>query len=155
HPQWQRRIVPSLLQVMDILTGQHGSRVQLVAVTHYPLVLASVEPLFDAGKDAWFDLDLDRTNKPYSVKLMRRTYVRHGEVGNSSTRSGCDGGTSATIEQNRHRRNRGGGGRDPDCPGRRAAQLRGSGSQARQRRDHEALPRRKSHAKAQRRKEEG
>ncbi len=82
HPQWQRLIVPALLQVMDILTGQHGSRVQLVAVTHSPLVLASVEPLFDADQDAWFDLDLDRTNKPYSVKLTPRIYVRHGEVGN-------------------------------------------------------------------------
>jgi hypothetical protein len=90
HPQWQRRIVPALLQVMDILTGQHGSRVQLVAVTHSPLVLASVEHLFDAGKDAWFDLDLDRTHKPYSVKLTPRTYVRHGEVGNWLTSEAFD-----------------------------------------------------------------
>lgn len=90
HPQWQRRIVPALLQVMDILTGQHSSRVQLVAVTHSPLVLASVEPLFDADKDAWFDLDLDRTNKPYSVKLTPRTYVRRGEVGNWLTSEAFD-----------------------------------------------------------------
>ncbi|WP_437296869.1 AAA family ATPase [Sorangium sp. So ce426] len=90
HPQWQRRIVPALLQVMDILTGQHGSRVQLVAATHSPLVLASVEPLFDADKDAWFDLDLDRTSKPYSVKLTPRTYVRHGEIGNWLTSEAFD-----------------------------------------------------------------
>ncbi|KWE60344.1 hypothetical protein WL77_26495 [Burkholderia ubonensis] len=80
HPQWQRRIVPALLRVMDALTGQHKSRVQLIAVTHSPLVLASAEPFFDADMDAWFDLDLDAGTK--SVELQKRTFVRHGEVGN-------------------------------------------------------------------------
>jgi hypothetical protein len=101
HPQWQRRIVPALLQVMDILTGQHGSRVQLVAVTHSPLVLASVEPVFDADKDAWFDLDLDRTEKPYSVTLTPRTYVRHGEVGNWLTSEAFDLKEPRSIEGER------------------------------------------------------
>lgn len=78
HPQWQRRIVPALLNVMDTLTKQHGSSVQLVAVTHSPLVLASGEPFFDANKDAWFDLDLENRD----VVLRKRPYVRHGEVGN-------------------------------------------------------------------------
>lgn len=78
HPQWQRRVVPSLLHVMDALTGQHGSRVQLIAATHSPLVLASVEPVFDSQQDAWFDLDLVGSR----VTLQRRPFVRHGEVGN-------------------------------------------------------------------------
>jgi putative AbiEii toxin of type IV toxin-antitoxin system len=98
HPQWQRRIVPALLQVMDILTGQHGSRVQLVAVTHSPLVLASVEPLFDAAKDNWFDLDLDRTSKPYSVKLTQQKYARRGEVGNWLTSAAFDLQEPRSIE---------------------------------------------------------
>lgn len=78
HPQWQRRIVPALLSVMGTLTQDHGSRVQLIAVTHSPLVLASAEPLFDDEKDAWFDLDLEGRD----VILRKRPYVRHGEVGN-------------------------------------------------------------------------
>lgn len=78
HPQWQRRIVPALLKVMDVLTGQHNSNVQLIAATHSPLVLASLEPFFDARRDAWFDLDLEQRK----VILRRRPYVRHGEVGN-------------------------------------------------------------------------
>ena len=78
HPQWQRRIVPALLKVMDALTGTHGSKVQLIAATHSPLVLASVEPLFDLAQDAWFDLDLEKRQ----VVLRRRPYVRHGEIGN-------------------------------------------------------------------------
>ncbi len=78
HPQWQRRIVPALLKVMDALTGQHGSKVQLIAATHSPLVLASVEHAFEAEKDAWFDLDLEQKH----VVLRRRPFVRHGEIGN-------------------------------------------------------------------------
>jgi AAA domain, putative AbiEii toxin, Type IV TA system len=78
HPQWQRRIVPALLKVMDALTGKHSSKVQLIAATHSPLVLASVEPTFDAEQDAWFDLDLEQRR----VVLRKRPYVRHGEIGN-------------------------------------------------------------------------
>jgi hypothetical protein len=63
---------------MDALTGKHASKVQLLISTHAPLVLASVEPNFDAKQDAWFDLDL----KANDVVLTRRPYVRHGEVGN-------------------------------------------------------------------------
>lgn len=86
HPQWQRRIVPALLKVMDALTGKHGSRVQLLLTTHAPLVLASVETTFDADQDAWFDLDL----KAKDVVLTRRPYVRHGEVGNWLTSEAFD-----------------------------------------------------------------
>jgi hypothetical protein len=78
HPQWQRRIVPGLLTVMDALTGQHDTSVQLIAATHSPLVLASVESTFDAGKDAWFDLDFEQKQ----VVLTKRPFIPRGEVGN-------------------------------------------------------------------------
>ena len=78
HPQWQRRIVPALLNVMDALTGKPGTKVQLVTSTHSPLVLASVEPVFELEQDAWFDLDLEHGQ----AVLRKRPFVRHGEVGN-------------------------------------------------------------------------
>lgn len=78
HPRWQRAIVPSLLKVMQTLTPDASATVQLIAVTHSPLVLASLEPLFDANQDAWFDLDLEEGQ----VELRRREYIRLGEVGN-------------------------------------------------------------------------
>jgi hypothetical protein len=78
HPRWQRAVVPALLKVMQTLTEDEGASVQLIAATHSPLVLASVEPLFDVEKDAWFDLDLEGGQ----VKLRKREYVRLGEVGN-------------------------------------------------------------------------
>ena len=56
HPRWQRAIVPSLLRVMDHLAHRQTS-VQLIAATHSPLVLASVEPHFDEDRDRLFHLD--------------------------------------------------------------------------------------------------
>lgn len=58
HPQWQRRIVPALLNVMNALTGSRDVPVQLLAATHSPLVLASVEPAFDQEQDCIWDFDL-------------------------------------------------------------------------------------------------
>lgn len=97
HPQWQRRIVPSLLQVMFALTGDHGSKVQLVAATHSPLVLASLEPLFDAAEDGWFDLDLVGGR----VELRKRPFVRQGEVGNWLASPAFDLGQPRSLEGER------------------------------------------------------
>lgn len=80
HPKWQRRIVPSLLDVMTALTGDHAARVQLVSVTHSPLVLASAEPRFDETQDAWFDLDLDERDGSRFAHLRKRRFVRHGDA---------------------------------------------------------------------------
>jgi hypothetical protein len=94
HPQWQRRIVPAVLNVMDALTGSHGSRVQLITATHSPLVLASVEPLFDVKKDAWFDLDLEEAR----VVLRKREFVRRGEVSNWLTSEAFDLRKARSLE---------------------------------------------------------
>lgn len=75
HPQWQRRIVPALLDVMEALTGEDGVSVQLVTVTHSPLVLASVEPEFDTARDAIWTLDLDAERK---VTLEEFPFSRRG-----------------------------------------------------------------------------
>ena len=57
HPRWQRSIVPAILKVMDHLTNGDAG-VQPIAATHSPLVLASVEPHFDEGRDRLFHLDI-------------------------------------------------------------------------------------------------
>lgn len=57
HPRWQRAIVPAILKVMDRLTNSDAG-VQLIAATHSPLVLASVEPHFDEECDRLFHLDI-------------------------------------------------------------------------------------------------
>ena len=76
HPQWQRRIVPALLHVMDAVAGAGACATQAVVVTHSPLVTASVEPHFDPATDAWFDLDLEPATR--AVQLTKRPFVRRG-----------------------------------------------------------------------------
>lgn len=73
------------------------SDVQLIAVTHSPLIMASVEPWFHKMSDAWFDLDLVE-NK---VELTRRQFVRQGDVRNWLTSEAFDmkSGYSAEAEQ--------------------------------------------------------
>ena len=71
HPRWQRVVVPSILHVAKAISDAPSVSIQLIAATHSPLVLASLEPLFDVGKDAWFDIDLDQS----TVRLRRRDYL--------------------------------------------------------------------------------
>ncbi|MBS1911238.1 MAG: ATP-binding protein [Bacteroidetes bacterium] len=79
HPKWQRRIVKALLDVMKELAAD--ATVQIVAATHSPLVLASVEPFFNSETDAWFDLDIVGSEREApKVQLTRRPFVRHGDA---------------------------------------------------------------------------
>ena len=76
HPAWQRRIVSSILSVMESLTDEQAG-VQLIATTHSPLIMASAEPFFDGNKDAWFDLDFEQGE----VALQSREFRKHGDAG--------------------------------------------------------------------------
>ena len=77
HPQWQRRVVPALLKVMQALTGKKVS-VQLIVATHSPLVLASVEPEFDESKDAVFNIQLCDGQ----ARVMKEPWAKQGDVVN-------------------------------------------------------------------------
>jgi hypothetical protein len=90
HPQWQRRIVRALLDVMEALTESRSILVQMVATTHSPLVLASAEPIFDPEKDAWFDLDLHAGNHGGRIELKKRDFVRRGDVSSWLTSEAFD-----------------------------------------------------------------
>ena len=74
HPAWQRRVLAALLAVVNGLRAE--TAVQLLVVTHSPLVMASVEPLFEPANDRWWDLDqIDGT-----VVLSQRPFERQGEA---------------------------------------------------------------------------
>lgn len=76
HPRWQRAVVPALLNVVQTLTEDAGAQVQLLAATHSPLVLASVEPLFEPDQDKLFILDL----KNGEVDLREQPWAMQGDV---------------------------------------------------------------------------
>ncbi|MCL2824558.1 MAG: AAA family ATPase [Polyangiaceae bacterium] len=72
HPKWQRTILPSLLSS----AGQDYD-IQAIVTTHSPLVLASVEKLFDITRDAWCPLTINDKR----VVLNNKPFLRLGEYG--------------------------------------------------------------------------
>ena len=75
HPRWQRAIVPAILKVIDRLT-QSDTSVQLIATTHSPLILASVEPHFDEERDRLFHLDISDGK----VRLDFEPWAKQGDA---------------------------------------------------------------------------
>lgn len=57
HPRWQRGILPALLEAINELNAD--LKIQVLATTHSPLVLASLEPIFDEEKDRLFIFELE------------------------------------------------------------------------------------------------
>lgn len=71
HPKWQRTILPSILRALN-----QEVKLQVVATTHSPMVLASVEPTFDVDRDKLFLLDLERD----VVVLREQPWAMQGDV---------------------------------------------------------------------------
>ncbi len=92
--QWQRRIVPALLDVMEALTGKHELSVQLITATHSPLVIVSMESRFDQKKDAIWELDLVSG----SVQLRQSPWHRRGDANSWLTSSVFDLKEPCSIE---------------------------------------------------------
>ena len=70
HPQWQRTFLPALLTVARRLAGSPSAEeaVQIIASTHAPLVLASMETEFDEGRDRV--LTFETNNGAVSVREL-------------------------------------------------------------------------------------
>jgi len=74
HPQWQRRLVPSILKVFEGLRA--SMQAQLFLTTHAPLVLASLEPLFNPSIDKSFVFELENG----SVQLNELPWFKRGDA---------------------------------------------------------------------------
>ncbi len=74
HPKWQRSILPALMEAAKVLSNE--IRTQVIATTHAPLVLASVEPFFDAEKDTLSLLE----DKEGRVTLRQLDHIRYGDA---------------------------------------------------------------------------
>ncbi len=75
HPKWQRQVFDAILKVMDALVGQHKvENIQIIAATHSPLIMASIEPFFDPNIDAWFDIDQSNNR----VAIRHRDFEKLG-----------------------------------------------------------------------------
>lgn len=74
HPQWQRSILPAMLGVATGL--KEKIKTQVVATTHSPLALASIEPYFDERKDKLFLFALEDKQ----VTLDEVAWAKQGDV---------------------------------------------------------------------------
>jgi hypothetical protein len=76
HPRWQRSLLPAVLEVATGLQEQKKMKVQVLATTHSPLVLASVEPIFDENRDRLFHFEL----QGQEVTLNQVLWAKQGDT---------------------------------------------------------------------------
>ncbi|TVP62641.1 MAG: ATP-binding protein [Nodularia sp. (in: Bacteria)] len=74
HPRWQRVILPSILSVVNEL--QPNLTIQVLVTTHSPLVLASLEPIFDEEEDKLFLFELIGEK----VSLDEISWIKQGDT---------------------------------------------------------------------------
>jgi len=74
HPRWQRSILPAILTVLKDLKPIID--VQVFITTHSPLVLASIEPLFEEEEDKLFLFELNNNQ----VALDEIPWAKQGDV---------------------------------------------------------------------------
>jgi hypothetical protein len=99
HPKWQRLIVPALLRAAGVLRDGLSVEPQIIVATHSPLVLASLEPVFDEEKDSLFDLALETDPEGRTEVLVRRPpWRRRGDVSAWLTSDVFDLGSARSLE---------------------------------------------------------
>ena len=74
HPKWQRLVLPGLMSIGKLLSQE--LEIQVIAATHSPMVLASVEDEFSEDSERLAHLSLvDGT-----VRLERLDYYKYGDM---------------------------------------------------------------------------
>lgn len=74
HPKWQRTILPALISTLGDVGGI--SSTQIIVATHSPLVLSSIETLYDRAQDRSFHFVLEDGE----VALEELEYTKQGDV---------------------------------------------------------------------------
>jgi hypothetical protein len=78
HPSWQRRIIPAVMEAINELHDKHDSPTQVLMATHSPMVLASLEPIFDPERDALFHLKMGSAH----AELEAEVWSKQGDAAN-------------------------------------------------------------------------
>ncbi|MXY07787.1 MAG: AAA family ATPase, partial [Rhodothermaceae bacterium] len=74
HPKWQRLVLPGLMSIGRLLSSD--LEIQVIAATHSPMVLASVEDEFSDESDVLAHLLLNEGK----VELERLEYYKYGDM---------------------------------------------------------------------------
>lgn len=80
HPKWQRKIIRCLLdswdnQEINKIIGA-TPKVQMILATHSPLIMSSLEPVFNPNTDKWFDINMEN----HVVEITDETFKKYGDV---------------------------------------------------------------------------
>jgi len=79
HPQWQRVILPAITSISDDLSEKLD--IQFIITTHSPLVMASVEPIFNEKIDKIFHLNLQfEGDDGIEVRLDNPKFEKRGSA---------------------------------------------------------------------------
>ncbi|MBB4657931.1 AAA family ATPase [Parvularcula dongshanensis] len=74
HPKWQRIVLPALMGVGGLLSSD--AIMQVIAASHSPMILASLEPTFNSSTDTLYHLYPDGD----AVTLEELPFVKYGDV---------------------------------------------------------------------------
>ncbi len=74
HPRWQRTMLPALMSVGKLLSEE--LEIQIIASTHSPMVLASIEADFSEEADVLYHLALEESN----VVLEPLEFQKYGDI---------------------------------------------------------------------------
>lgn len=74
HPAWQQVFVPSVMRAVNLIA--RDAAVQIVAATHSPLVMASLESSFRESVDDLFILEADGS----LIRAVERPFSKMGDV---------------------------------------------------------------------------
>ncbi|MBK9264241.1 MAG: AAA family ATPase [Polyangiaceae bacterium] len=74
HPKWQRIVLPALIGVGNLLSSDLA--MQMIAATHSPMILASMEAEFDPSTDVLYHLFGDGP----VVRLEEMPFIKYGDV---------------------------------------------------------------------------
>lgn len=99
HPRWQRTVIPSLMEALNVLRGQkkNTQATQMLIASHSPLVAASLEPIFDGEQDDLIHLALQNGQ----VVVEQGGWATEGDVTSwlTSPTFGLDQARSLEAEQ--------------------------------------------------------
>jgi len=74
HPKWQRIVLTALMGVGDLLSSDLA--IQMIAATHSPMILASMEASFNSSSDLLYHLYGDGP----SVRLEETPFIKYGDA---------------------------------------------------------------------------
>ncbi|WP_439612067.1 AAA family ATPase [Reyranella sp.] len=74
HPKWQRIVLPALMGVGDLLSSDLA--LQMITATHSPMILASMESVFDPATDLLYHL----YGAGSEVRLEETPFVKYGDA---------------------------------------------------------------------------